>query len=162
MSIQLKYVTMVLILGYIIPSVIVISSYCYVMKRVNEVEKNVLAHKTKSVGQDLKQTLIIFFIATCISILPEVVFRIIRIFNIPIADPACNGLRDASECFLLLLPVFNAILYSFLGTKFRQEMFTTPICGWAQQRYTLSGRQASLRSTQYTRVPASRKSTLSG
>ena len=83
--------------------------------------------KNQTSGFELERTVILFFVAICIAVFPECVYQVVRIFGISVESGTCAKMNEASECFLLLMPVLNAVSYSLMGTKFRREMRKTPL-----------------------------------
>ena len=147
------------VVGFIVPMIVIITSYYFIMQKVHKSRIQIKKIGTKNDGADsrknfnrtimiffgnLKDILVDFFItiffsvATLICLLPYICYQIILFYMIPLSTYHCDGFKkllteslffiiyfSVSQSFLIMSPILNAILYSFLGRKFREECFST-------------------------------------
>ncbi|CAG5112138.1 Oidioi.mRNA.OKI2018_I69.chr2.g6387.t2.cds [Oikopleura dioica] len=117
------------VVGFIVPMIVIITSYYFIMQKVHKSRIQIKKIGTKNDGADSRKnfnrTIMIFFVATLICLLPYICYQIILFYMIPLSSYHCEGFKNVSQSFLIMSPILNAILYSFLGRKFREECFST-------------------------------------
>jgi len=160
---QKAYYLSFLMLADVVPSILVISSYIFVLRRVKHAEKRISSFNNnirKKVSESLEKTFMTFFLAVVLTLLPELFYQLLRIFNYPLGYNLCSTLRDIADCSIRLMPVFNAVFYSFMGSKFQKELKKTPIFRPLFPAENYPQHRKSLRSTMRTTIISNDEATV--
>ncbi len=81
-----------------------------------------IGNQSRSNSKTVSRNIAIFLIATLLGSAPCLLFYLIRLTKIDFGVNFCHRLIYVKDWFLISCPMINAIIYSFLGRKFRRDL----------------------------------------
>ena len=105
--------------------------YCKIGQKIRQSETMLssIGNQSRSNSKTVSRNIAIFLIATLLSSAPCLLFYLIRLTKIDFGiqrlwsgQQFCQQLIKVKDWFLISCPMINAIIYSFLGRKFRRDL----------------------------------------
>ncbi|CBY09914.1 unnamed protein product [Oikopleura dioica] len=128
------------IFGFCLPATLTVFFYCKIGQKIRQSETMLssIGNQSRSNSKTVSRNIAIFLIATLLGSAPCLLFYLIRLTKIDFGVNFCHRLIYVKDWFLISCPMINAIIYSFLGRKFRRDLMRV-FC----KKYVPSGDGAS-------------------
>lgn len=98
--------------------------YCKIGQKIRQSETMLssIGNQSRSNSKTVSRNIAIFLLATLLGSAPCLLFYFIRLTKIDFGVDFCHKLIYVKDWFLISCPMINAIIYSFLGRKFRRDL----------------------------------------
>ncbi|CAG5094475.1 Oidioi.mRNA.OKI2018_I69.XSR.g13590.t1.cds [Oikopleura dioica] len=112
------------IFGFCLPAALTVFFYCKIGQKIRQSETMLssIGNQSRSNSKTVSRNIAIFLLATLLGSAPCLLFYFIRLTKIDFGVDFCHKLIYVKDWFLISCPMINAIIYSFLGRKFRRDL----------------------------------------